>query len=122
MPQNINTLPLFIKSIGVILGAIFALTLTGDIDKDGKLKLNFSVAVRLAFSAYLGFVGGAWLIEYKDWGHYSYASHGFIMMMTSVFGMAIVGVIYQAFILSTTNKNLGQIVLEIKNTFKAMFK
>ena len=122
MPQNLTNIPLIVKILGVILGAIFALTLTGDIDQNGKLKLNLSVAVKFAFSAYLGFIGGAWLIEYMSWERYSYASHGFIMMMVSVFGMTAVGVVYQAFKLSTTNKTLSEIITEIKEAFKAIFR
>lgn len=122
MPQNLTNIPLFIKIIAVIIGAIFALTLTGDIDKEGRLHLNFLVIIKVAFSALIGFLGGSALIEYMNWGNYSYASHGFVMMMCSVFGMAIVGVIYQAFKLSTTDKTLSEIITEIKEAFKAIFR
>lgn len=122
MPQNLTNIPLVIKIIAVIIGAIFALTLTGDIDKEGRLYLNISVIIKVAFSAFIGFLGGSALIEYMSWGNYSYASHGFVMMMCSVFGMAIVGVIYQAFKLSTTDKTLSEIITEIKDAFKAIFR
>ncbi|MDO5652174.1 MAG: hypothetical protein Q4G13_08610 [Moraxella sp.] len=122
MPQNsLTTLPLIIKIGAVMIGAIFALTLTGDI-KGGKLSLNLSVMIKFAFSAYLGFIGGQWLIEHFDWGHYSYVSHGFIMMMVSVFGMLLIGIAYQAIKLSTTDKSPSEIVKEVKATFKEIFK
>lgn len=122
MPQNLPNIPLIIKILAVIIGAIFALTLTGDIDQNGKLKLSFGVAIKFAFSAYFGFLSGAWVIEYLQWGKYSHVSHGFIMMMCSVFGMTIVGIFYQAIKLSTTDKTPSEIVTEIKATFKAIFK
>lgn len=122
MPQNLSNIPLIVKVLAVVVGAIFALTLTGDIDQNGKLKLSLVVAVKFAFSAYFGFLSGAWVIEYLQWGNYSHVSHGFIMMMCSVFGMTIVGIVYQAIKLSTTDKTPSEIVTEIKATFKAIFK
>ena len=122
MPQNLPNIPLIIKILAVIIGAIFALTLTGDIDQNGKLKLSFGVAIKFAFSAYFGFLSGAWVIEYLQWGQYSHVSHGFIMMLCRVFGTPIVGIFYQAIKLSTTDKTPSEIVTEIKATFKAIFK
>lgn len=122
MPNNLADLPFFIKVFAVIIGAVFAMTLTGDIDRDGKLKLSFGVFVKITFSAVFGFLSGAWLIEYMGWGYWSYASHGFVMMLCSVFGMTLVGIVYQAIKLSTTNKTPSEIVAEVKDTFKAIFK
>ena len=122
MPQNLSNIPLIVKVLAVIIGAIFALTLTGDIDQNGKLKLSFGVAIKFAFSAYFGFLSGAWVIEYMGWDSYSYTTHGFIMMLCSVFGMIVVGIVYQAIKLSTTDKTPSEIVTEIKATFKAIFK
>ena len=122
MPNNLADLPFFIKVFAVIIGAVFAMTLTGDIDRDGKLKLSFGVFVKITFSAVFGFLAGEWLIEYMNWGHWSYASHGFVMMLCSVFGMTLVGIVYQAIKLSTTNKTPSEIVAEVKSTFKAIFK
>lgn len=122
MPENLSNLPLVVKIIGVVIGAVFALTLTGDIDTDGKLKLSLGVLIKIAFSAYFGFLSGAWLIEYMGWGNWSHASHGFVMMLCSVFGMTLVGAVYQAIKLSTTDKTPSEIVREVKDTSKAIFK
>lgn len=122
MPQNLSNIPLIIKILAVIIGAVFALTLTGDIDNDGKLKINISVMIKLAFSALFGFLMGGFAIEYFNLSNYSYATHGFIMMLCSVFGMTFVGIVYQSFKLATTDKTPSQIVKEIKDTFKAILK
>lgn len=122
MPNNLTDLPFFVKVFAVIIGAVFAMTLTGDIDRDGKLKLSFGVFVKIAFSAFFGFLSGAWLIEYMNWSHWSHTSHGFVMMLCSVFGMTLVGIVYQSALLSLTDKTISEIVAEIKVTFKSIFK
>ncbi|WP_377027169.1 hypothetical protein [Moraxella marmotae] len=115
-------LPLILKVFAVIIGAIFALTLSGDIDKEGRLHLNLNVVIKFAFSATFGFLAGGWLIEFQNWTQLSHVSHGFIMMLCSVFGMMIVGVVYQAIRLSTTDKDLSEIISEVKQAFTAIFK
>ena len=122
MPNDFTNLPFFVKVFAVIIGAVFAMTLTGDIDSDGKLKLSFGVFVKITFSAVFGFLAGAWLIEHMGWQSLGHASHGFIMMLCSVFGMTLVGIAYQAALLSLKGKNLGEIIAEIKETFKSIFK
>ena len=122
MPNNLENLPFFVKVFAVIIGAVFAMTLTGDIDRDGKLKLSFGVFVKITFSAVFGFLAGGWLIEYMGWQSLGHTSQGFVMMLCSVFGMTLVGIVYQAIKLSTTNKTPSEIVAEVKSTFKAIFK
>ncbi|WP_394260782.1 hypothetical protein [Moraxella boevrei] len=122
MPQNLTNLPLIVKILAVIIGAVFALTLTGDIDKDGKLKLNIGVLIKFTFSAFFGFLMGEWVIEHFGLASYSYTTHGFIMMLCSVFGMLAVGIVYQSAKLATTDKTPSQIVAEVKATFKAILK
>lgn len=122
MPQNLTNIHLIIKILAVVIGAVFALTLTGDIDDNGKLKLNIKVMIKLSFSAFFGFLMGGWVIEYFNLSNYSYYTHGFIMMLCSLFGMTLVGIAYQSIILATTDKTPSQIVKEIKDTFKAIFK
>lgn len=121
MPQNLTNISLIIKILAVIIGAVFALTLTGDIDQN-KLKLSIGVLIKLSFSAFFGFLMGGWVIEYFNLSNYSYYTHGFIMMLCSLFGMTLVGIVYQSIILATTDKTPSQIVKEIKDTFKAIFK
>lgn len=120
--NNLTDIPVLVKIIGVILGAIFALTLSNDIDTEGKLKLSVGIVIKFAFSAYFGFLSGGWLIEYMDWGMYSHVTHGFVMMLCSVFGMTFVGILYQSIRLSTTDKTFSEIVAEVKATFKNIVK
>lgn len=122
MPQNLSNIPLIVKILAVIIGAVFALTLTGDINEKGDLRLSVGVLIKISFSALFGFLMGAWLIEYMGWDNYSYASHGFVMMVCSVFGMTMVGIIYQSIKLATTDKTPSQIIKEIKDTFKAILR
>lgn len=77
---------------------------------------------KITFSAVFGFLAGGWMIEYMGWQSWGYTSHGFVMMLCSVFGMTLVGIVYQAALLSLTGKSLSEIVAEIKETFKSIFK
>lgn len=120
--NNFGDVYMLIKVFGVVVGAVFALTLTGDIDQQGRLHLNMGVLVKVAFSALLGFLMGGWLIDFAHWQDYSYMTHGFVMMMCSVFGMSLIGILYQSIRLTTADKTLPQIVAEIKSTFKAIIK
>lgn len=123
MPNNaLSSIPLIIKIIAVILGAIFALTLTGDIDNEGRIHLSFGVMIKIAFSAFFGFLGGDFAINYFNLQEWSHASHGFIMMVVSVFGMAIVGLVYQCLLLTFKEKSASELAAEIKATFKAIIK
>ena len=122
MPNNLTDLPFLLKVFAVIIGAVFAMTPTGDIASAAKLNLTCGLLAKIAFSAVFGFLSGAWLIEYVGWGHLSMPSHGFIMMLCSVFGMTLVGIVYQAALLSLKGKSLSEIVAEVKETFKSIFK
>lgn len=122
MPQNsLATLPWGFKILAVVIGAIFALTLTGDIDKNGKLNLNIGVLIKISFSAFLGLVGGAFIVEHGHW-ELSVMGQSFVSMMVSVFGMLIVGIIYQSIKFTTQDKSLAEIISEIKQAFFAIFK
>lgn len=120
--NTFSEIPLIIKIFGALLGAVFALTLTGDIDGQGKLHINPTVIVKLAFSAFFGFVCAGWLIETFGWSHYSYVSQSFLSMMCSVFGMTIVGTLYQSYRLTFTDKTLHELISEIKAVYKALIK
>ena len=37
---SMKALPWFLKIIAAVIGAIFALTLSGDINTDGRIKIN----------------------------------------------------------------------------------
>lgn len=122
MPNSLTDISFLVKVFAVVVAAVFAMSLTEEIDKEGRLHLSLIVLIKFTFSAVFGFFAGSWLIEFYGWLHLSPISQGFIMMLASLFGMTVVGIIYQAVLLSTTNKTLPQIITEIKETFKAIFK
>lgn len=121
MPQNtLSALPWILKVFAVTIGAVFALALSGDIDHDGKLNLSAMVLIKFTFSAGVGLFGGELIIEHMQW-HYSIMSQSFISMIVSVFGMLVVGIIYQS-LRMWDGKTLPEIISEVKKSFVAIFK
>ena len=119
---SIKALPWFLKIIAAVIGAIFALTLSGDIDTDGRIKINISVIMKLVFSVAISLYGGSAFIEYYELAaHYSHMAQGFVMLMFAVFGMLCIGILYQAVQLMK-GKSLTEIIVEIKETFSSIFK
>lgn len=120
MPQNaFSGLPFLVKIFAVTIGAMFALMLSGDIDKDGKLNLSLSVLAKFMFSAYFGLTGGSFLVEWFAWD-LSVMSQSFISMLVSLFGMLVIGIVYQS-IKMLEGKSLVEIVDEISQAFKSIF-
>ena len=119
---SIKALPWFIKILAAVVGAIFALTLSGDIDKEGRIKINVSVIMKFVFSVAISLYGGSAFIEYYELSkHYSHMAQGFVMLMFAVFGMLCIGILYQAVQLMK-GKSLAEIILEVKETFGSIFK
>jgi len=119
---SIKALPWFIKILAAVVGAIFALTLSGDIDKEGRIKINVSVIMKSVFSVAISLYGGSAFIEYYELSkHYSHMAQGFVMLMFAVFGMLCIGILYQAVQLMK-GKSLAEIILEVKETFGSIFK
>ena len=119
---SIKALPWFLKIIAAVIGAIFALTLSGDIDTDGRIKINVSVIMKFSFSVAISLYGGSAFIEYYDLADsYSHMAQGFVMLMFAVFGMLCIGILYQAVQLMK-GKSLTEIIVEIKETFGSIFK
>ena len=119
---SIKALPWFLKIIAAVIGAIFALTLSGDIDTDGRIKINVSVIMKFTFSVAISLYGGAAFIEYYDLADsYSHMAQGFVMLMFAVFGMLCIGILYQAVQLMK-GKSLTEIIVEVKETFSSIFK
>ena len=119
-PLSIKALPWFLKIFAAIIGAIFALVLSGDIDKDGKIKITMGVIAKFAFSVAVSLYGGQAAIDYYDLSNKSTMTHGFIMLMFAVFGMLIIGILYQAIEL-WRGKKLSDIIREVKDAFAAIF-
>lgn len=120
-PLTIKSLPWFIKIWAAIMGGIFALMLSGDIDTEGKIKINLGVLFKFAISISISLYGGSAFIEYYELGGYSHMTQGFVMLMFAVFGMLIIGIWYQAVQL-LKGKTISELIAEIKESFNAIFK
>jgi hypothetical protein len=120
-PISIKGLPWFLKIIAAVIGAVFALTLSGDIDTEGRIKITIGVIIKFAFSIAVSLYGGAAYIEYFNLSHYSHVAQGSVMLVFAVFGLLIIGIIYQSMRL-LDNKKPSELIAEIKAAFAAMFK
>lgn len=120
-PISIKGLPWLLKILAAVIGAIFALTLSGDIDTQGRIKVTPSVIMKFTFSVAISLYGGSAFIEYYELSKYSHMSQGFVMLMFAVFGMLGIGIIYQAVQL-WKGKSLTEIITEVRATFGAIFK
>lgn len=120
-PISIKGLPWFIKIVAAIIGAILALTLSGDIDIEGRLTLSKGLLLKFTFSLAISVFGGSAFIEYFDLTHYSHPAQGIVMLTFAVFGLLFVGILYQSFKLMD-GKKPSELIKEIKDTFTAIFK
>ncbi|MFH7808761.1 hypothetical protein ACE01U_08925 [Acinetobacter sp. BSP-153] len=120
-PISIKGLPWVLKILAAIIGAIFALTLSGDIDTQGRIKITPGVIMKFVFSVAISLYGGAAFIEYYSLGHYSHMAQGFVMLIFAVFGMLCIGIVYQAVQLMK-GKSISEIAFEVKETFRSIFK
>ena len=120
-PLSIKGLPWLFKIIAAVVGAIFALTLSGDIDTEGRIKITMGVIMKFTFSVAISLYGGAAFIEYYSLGHYSHMAQGFVMLIFAVFGMLCIGIVYQAVQLMK-GKSISEIAFEVKETFRSIFK
>ena len=114
-----NTIPWIIKAVPAVVGAILALVLSGDIDKDGKIQVSLGVIGKFLFSVSVSLYGGAAFIEYHGLNNYSYMAQGFVMLMFAVFGLLIIGIAYQSIALMK-GKSISAVIAEIKSAFVAI--
>lgn len=117
---SIKALPWFFKILAAVIGAIFALTLSGDIDVKGRIKITIGVIMKFVFSVSISLYGGSACIEYYQLQSYSHMTQGFIMLMFAIFGMLCIGIAYQA-VQMLKGKSIVEIIHEIKSAFAAMF-
>lgn len=115
-----STIPWVIKVIPAIVGAILALVLSGDIDKDGKIQISMGVICKFAASLTVSLYGGAAFIEHFDLVAKSLMFQGFIMFLFAVFGLLAIGIFYQAFALMK-GKPLHEVIADIKSAFLAIW-
>ncbi|MNV66392.1 hypothetical protein D3C71_1591430 [compost metagenome] len=114
-----NTIPWIIKIIPAIVGAILALVLSGDIDKNGKIQVTVSVICKFAASVTVSLYGGSAFIEHFEMLKTSTMYQGFIMLMFAVFGLLAIGIVYQA-VAMWRGKSLPEVIAEIKAAFLAI--
>lgn len=111
-----STIPWIIKVIPAVIGAILALVLSGDIDKQGRIQITLSVICKFLFSLSVSLYGGSAFIEYYEMTNYSHMAQGFVMLMFAVFGLLGIGILYQSFALMQ-GKPLSDVINEIKQAF-----
>lgn len=109
------------KVFAVVIGAIFSLVLSGDIDARGRLKLSLTLAIKVTFAIVFSLYAGEAYIELKGYQHLSSMTQGFIMLIFAVFGVTIIGVIYQA-IKMMHGKSLSEIAEELGRTIDILFR
>ena len=111
-----NTIPWIIKVVPAVVGAILALVLSGDIDKNGKIQISLGVIGKFLFSVSVSLYGGSAFIEYYELSKYSHMAQGFAMLMFAVFGLLGIGILYQSIALMQ-GKPLSEVISEVKATF-----
>lgn len=120
-PISIKSLPWILKIIAAVIGAIFALTLSGDIDTQGRIKITKGVILKFTFSIAISLYGGSAFIEYYNLAHYSHMAQGFVMLVFAIFGMLCIGIAYQSMQM-LKGKSFMQIITEVKEALGAIFK
>lgn len=114
-----NTWPWVIKVVPAVVGAILALVLSGDIDKDGKIQVSLSVIGKFLASVTVSLYGGSAFIEHFELLAKSTMYQGFVMLIFAVFGLLAIGIIYQSFAL-LHGKPLSEVISEVKSAFIAI--
>jgi hypothetical protein len=111
-----NTIPWVIKAVPAVVGAILALVLSGDIDKNGKIQVSMVVIFKFLFSVSVSLYGGSAFIEYYELNQYSQMTQGFVMLIFAVFGLLVIGILYQSIALMQ-GKPLSEVITEVKAAF-----
>ena len=111
-----NTIPWVIKAVPAVVGAILALVLSGDIDKNGKIQVSMGVIGKFLFSVSVSLYGGSAFIEYYELSKYSHMTQGFVMLIFAVFGLLAIGILYQSIALMQ-GKPLSEVISEVKAAF-----
>ena len=114
-----NTIPWILKLIPAVVGAILALVLSGDIDKEGKIQVSLGVIGKFLFSVSVSLYGGSAFIEYYELSKYSHMAQGFVMLMFAVFGLLAIGIVYQSIALMQ-GKSISAVIAEVKAAFVAI--
>ncbi|WP_284081671.1 hypothetical protein [Acinetobacter nosocomialis] len=111
-----NAIPWVLKIFPAVIGAILALVLSGDIDKEGKIKVSVGVSTKFACSLTVSLYGGSAFIEHFELLEHSVMFQGFIMLVFAVFGLLIIGIAYQSIAL-LKGKSMSEVIAEVKAAF-----
>jgi len=84
------------------------------------LTYDLSLIIKFSSAVALSVYGGAIIIETHDLDHLTQTAQNFIVFCVAVFGLLIIGIIYQAIEL-LRGKRLSEVVGEIAAAFKAIF-
>ena len=109
------------KVVAAIIGALLALVLSGDIDKDGYIKIRRGVVLRFGLGVGTSLFGGSYIIETYGMMHLSAMAQGSVFLLTAVFGLLSIGILYQS-VEMMRGKTLSEIAIEVSSAFKAIFK
>ena len=115
-----NTIPWIIKIVPAVVGAILALVLSGDIDKEGKIKISLGVIGKFLASVTVSLYGGSAFIEHFNLLTKSIMYQGFVMLIFAVFGLLTIGIFYQSIAL-LKGKSIAEVISEIKAAFIAIW-
>lgn len=115
-----NTIPWIIKVVPAVVGAILALVLSGDIDKEGKIKVSLGVIGKFLASVTVSLYGGSAFIEHFNLLTKSIMYQGFVMLIFAVFGLLTIGIAYQSIAL-LKGKSIAEVISEIKAAFIAIW-
>lgn len=109
------------KLVAAIVGALLALVLSGDIDKDGYIKIRRGVVLRFSIGVFISLFGGSYIIETHKMEHLSAMAQGSVFLLTAVFGLLTIGILYQS-VEMMRGKTLSEIATEVSCAFRAIFK
>jgi hypothetical protein len=108
------------KIFAVIASGILALVLSGDINKNGQIKVTRGVLMRIFCSVCISVFGGSFFIESYGLLKMSPVSQGFIFLIAGAFGLLVIGIFYQSIAL-LRGKPLSAVIGEIAAAFKAIW-
>ncbi|MEI1697659.1 hypothetical protein V8P81_02135 [Acinetobacter baumannii] len=111
-----NAIPWVLKIFPAVIGAILALVLSGDIDKEGKIKVSMGVITKFVCSVTVSLYGGSAFIEHFEYLNHTTMFQGFIMLIFAVFGLLVIGIVYQSIAL-LKGKSMSEVITEVKAAF-----
>ena len=114
-----NAIPWVLKIFPAVIGAILALVLSGDIDKNGKIQVSAGVITKFVCSVTVSLYCGSAFIEHQGYLSTSTMFQGFIMLMFAVFGLLFIGIAYQSIAL-LKGKSMSEVIAEVKSAFVAI--